>query len=281
MKTSTTLSPSLQALVQDFFEKHLTLERHASPNTIVSYRDGLKLFLRYAVQRAGCSVDRLDHAALDVEVVRSFLAWLEQQRQCGARTRNHRLATIKAFARYVAAVAPENLERCRRIRDLPPARFEHPEVKYLEDDEVLALVKATDPAEQGTPQSRALAATTLAPASKRSPTLRSAIFVSNRFPWSRSRAKDASSAPALCGQEPSALSRHGSRNAAVLTGRFSSTPRADASAVPASPTSCTSSQRALAFLHGIRSASRLTLSGIQQLCTFWKPGSISPRSPRG
>lgn len=147
MKTSTTPSLSFQALVQNFFEKHLTIERHASPNTVVSYRDSLKLFLRYAAQRAGCSVDRLDHATLDVEVVRSFLVWLEKQRQCGARTRNHRLATIKAFARYVASVAPEHLERCRRIRDLPPARFEHSEVKYLEDDEVLALVKATDPAE--------------------------------------------------------------------------------------------------------------------------------------
>ncbi len=147
MKPSTTPSASLQALVQNFFEKHLTIERHASHHTVVAYRDSLKLFLRYAAQRAGCSADRLDHAVLDVEVVCSFLVWLEKQRQCGARTRNHRLATIKAFARYVASVAPEHLERCRRIRDLPPARFEHPEVKYLEDDEVLALMRATAPAE--------------------------------------------------------------------------------------------------------------------------------------
>jgi integrase/recombinase XerD len=147
VKPSTTPSASLQALVQNFFEKHLTIERHASHHTVVAYRDSLKLFLRYAAQRAGCSADRLDHAVLDVEVVCSFLVWLEQQRQCGARTRNHRLATIKAFARYVASVAPEHLERCRRIRDLPPARFEHPEVKYLEDDEVLALMRATAPAE--------------------------------------------------------------------------------------------------------------------------------------
>jgi integrase/recombinase XerD len=77
--------------------------------------------------------------------VRSFLVWLEKQRKCGARTRNHRLAAIKAFARYVASVAPEHLERCRRIRELPPARFEHPEIKYLDDDEILKLVKDIDP----------------------------------------------------------------------------------------------------------------------------------------
>jgi integrase/recombinase XerD len=137
---------SLQVLVQDFFEKHLVVERHASRHTVVAYRDSLKLFLAFAAERAGCSADRLDHAVLDVDVVRSFLYWLERQRQCGARTRNHRLAALKAFARYVASVAPEHLERCRRIREVPPARFEHSEVQYLDDDEVLTLVKAIDPA---------------------------------------------------------------------------------------------------------------------------------------
>src|SRR3954454_400352 len=138
---------TLQALVQDFFEKHLTIERHASRHTVLAYRDSLKLFLQYAAERAGCTADRLDHAVLDTEVVRSFLAWLEKQRQCGARTRNHRLAAIKAFVRYVASVAPEHLERCRRIRGLPPARFEHPEVKYLENEEILELIRAIAPTE--------------------------------------------------------------------------------------------------------------------------------------
>jgi site-specific recombinase XerD len=136
---------SLQELVQNFFEKHLTFERHASCNTVLAYRDSLKLFLQHAAERLGCTADQLDHTVLDVEVVRSFLEWLEVKRKCGARTRNHRLASIKAFARYVASVAPEHLERCRRIRELLPARFEHPEVKYLDDDEILKLVRAIDP----------------------------------------------------------------------------------------------------------------------------------------
>lgn len=136
---------SLQKLVQSFFEKHLTIERQASRNTVLAYRDSLKLFFQHAAERLGSTADQLDHTVLEVEVIRSFLEWLEVQRKCGARTRNHRLAAIKAFARYVASVAPEHLERCRRIRELLPAHFEHPEVKYLDDDEVLKLVKAIDP----------------------------------------------------------------------------------------------------------------------------------------
>lgn len=138
---------TLPTLVQDFFEKHLTIERQVSRNTVLAYRDALKLYLSHASQLRGCSPDQLDHTALDVEVVRSFLDALHAQRKCGPRTRNQRLAAIKAFIRFVASVAPEHLDRCRRIRELPPARFDRLEARYLDDSEVVDLIKSI-PADQ-------------------------------------------------------------------------------------------------------------------------------------
>ena len=142
MKSSKPAIVSLQQLVQDYFEKHLAIERNASRNTVLAYRDALRLFLGHAAQRMGCAADQLDHTILDVDAVQSFLGWLEKHRKCGPRTRNQRLAAIKAFARYVASVAPEYLERCRRIREMASARFDQPEVEYLDDDEMVELVKA-------------------------------------------------------------------------------------------------------------------------------------------
>lgn len=133
---------SLQALVQGFFENHLPTERNASRNTVLAYRDALKLFFQYASTRLRRSPEQLDHAALDVTTVRSFLEHLEHKRGCSPRTRNHRLAAIKALARYIALVAPEHMERCRRIRELPLARTEHVEVRYLDEDEMASVVKA-------------------------------------------------------------------------------------------------------------------------------------------
>jgi len=137
---------SFPTLVQDFFETHLAVERRVSRHTVLAYRDALKLFLRHAAERLGSSPDALDAEALDVDVIRSFLGALETERGCGARTRNHRLAVLKAFAHYVASVAPEHLERCRRLRELRPARVEQPEIEYLDDDEVQSLFAAVDPA---------------------------------------------------------------------------------------------------------------------------------------
>ena len=145
---------SLPALVQGFFEDHLSAERNASRNTVIAYRDALKLYLRHASACVGRSPEQLDHAVLDVALVRSFLEHLERQRGCGPGTRNHRLAAIKAFARYVASVAPEHLERCRRIREMPLARTEHVEVRYLDEDEIASVVKAADASR--TPRDRAL-----------------------------------------------------------------------------------------------------------------------------
>jgi site-specific recombinase XerD len=135
---------SLQALVQDFFEQHLVIERNVSPNTVLAYRDALKLFLRHASDRLRRSPDKIDHTVLTPDFVREFLSWLKSERRCGPRTRNHRLAALKSFTRYVAQVAPEHLERCRQIREMPMARFEHPEISYLDDAEVVGLIKAVN-----------------------------------------------------------------------------------------------------------------------------------------
>jgi integrase/recombinase XerD len=171
---------SLQALVQRFFEQHLTVERCASSNTVLAYRDALKLFLAHASSCLGCSPDRLDHSVLDVALVRSFLDGLSKERACGPRTRNQRLAAIKTFARYVASVAPEHLDRCRQIRELLPARFDHPEVSYLEDDEILSLVRAPIPIRRVAIVPCFCCSTTRAHGSRRSSISTSATFTSIR-----------------------------------------------------------------------------------------------------
>lgn len=139
MKTTT---KTLQALVHDFFERHLAVERNAGRNTIAAYRDALKLFLRWAAQTRRCTADQLDDAVLTAANVRDFLHWLQQQRGCSPRTRNQRLAILRSFARYVASIEPQHLERCRAIREIPNARVEHPEPAYLDADETVQLLQS-------------------------------------------------------------------------------------------------------------------------------------------
>jgi len=141
-------SPSLPSLIHGFFARHLVIEQRASPHTIGAYRDALKLFLGFAAAACGRSPDDLDLTVLEPTLIQAFLRWLETDRGCGARTRNHRLAVLQSFARYAASVEPQLLDRCRGIRQLPRARIDHPEPAYLDDDEVGQLLLAVAGPEQ-------------------------------------------------------------------------------------------------------------------------------------
>jgi site-specific recombinase XerD len=51
------MGPSrLSALVQRFFEQHLPVDRNASPNTVLSYRDTMLLFLQYVANSVHTSL---------------------------------------------------------------------------------------------------------------------------------------------------------------------------------------------------------------------------------
>lgn len=145
MSTATVLAPCLTALVQEFLTRYLPLERNSSPNTVLSYRDALKLLLRFLSRSQGRRPETLTcDDVLDAEQVRAFLRWLIHERRCKAATCNQRLAALKCFAGYVASRAPEQLDRCRRVRELPRARTEEREAEYLDSDETVRLLQAPD-----------------------------------------------------------------------------------------------------------------------------------------
>jgi integrase/recombinase XerD len=134
--------PPFTAMVRDFFERHLIVERQVSRNTLVAYRDAMRLFLRFLDRPA----EALDFDVLSVDIVRAFLHWLQTERECSPRTRNHRLAVLKSFAAFVALVDPRHLERCRQVRQLPRAKVERPEPDWLTTQELDCLIKAVRPA---------------------------------------------------------------------------------------------------------------------------------------
>jgi len=132
----------LSTLVQKFLEHHLPVERNLSPNTVLSYRDGMVLFLRYAAQQHRRSADELRLEDVDAGSVRGFLEWLAKTRGSSPRSCNQRLAGLKSFFKFVAAVAPEHLDRARLVREIPNRRVDHKEPRYLDKPEVEALQAA-------------------------------------------------------------------------------------------------------------------------------------------
>ena len=71
--------------------------------------------------------------------VRRFLAFLEQERHNQVRTRNQRLAAVRAFFEYLATRAPEMLAQAQQVNAIPVKRTTPSQTLYLDLDEVQVL----------------------------------------------------------------------------------------------------------------------------------------------
>ena len=140
-----TATHPLARFVQGFFQKYLAAQKGLSSNTFFSYRDCLKLFLRFACQRVGKLVDQLTLEDFDEKLALAFLDHLETSRANSTQTRNNRLAALRAFFRYVAGQEPMLLPQCQRICEIPTKRTEQQTIEYLEYKEMSAVLESVDP----------------------------------------------------------------------------------------------------------------------------------------
>jgi integrase/recombinase XerD len=130
--------------LQRFFAEHLAMHKHASPGTVASYRDTFRLLLQFMQDTTRIAPTALPVAAIDADVILAFLNHIERDRRCSARSRNARLAAIRAFFRFVSLHDPACLGIATRIMAIPNKRFEKKLVGFLSRAEVKALIAAPD-----------------------------------------------------------------------------------------------------------------------------------------
>jgi site-specific recombinase XerD len=131
-------------LLERFFTERLMRQRQASPNTIASYRDTFRLFLRFASERLHTPPSDLAFSDVDVALVEAFLHDLEKSRGVGPRSRNLRLSAIRSFFRYAAYFEPAHAGRIQQILAIPAKRQDRRLVGFLTRLEVDALLAAPD-----------------------------------------------------------------------------------------------------------------------------------------
>jgi site-specific recombinase XerD len=136
----TLVAPTLQA----FFTDRLTRQLQASPRTIASYRDTLRLLLRFTQERTGKHPAKLDWSDLNEPVISAFLDHLETARHNSARTRNLRLTAIRSLFKYAALRHPEHAGVIAQVLSIPPKRNQKRQISFLTATESKALIDAPD-----------------------------------------------------------------------------------------------------------------------------------------
>lgn len=130
--------------VRRFLLEHILGERNLARNTQRSYRDTFTLLIPFAAGKLHTTVDRLTVIDLSADLLRLFLTHLEESRKCSVATRNQRLATLHAFARFVGEHSPEHIVWCGQIRAIPFKKTTRSLIPYLDRAELDALLAAPD-----------------------------------------------------------------------------------------------------------------------------------------
>ena len=91
-------------VLEDFVSRYLPLERGCSSKTVRSYKTAFCLLLDYLYECKGVPSDRVTFDMIDYETITGFLDWLQESRNCCARTRNQRLAALNSFSKYAGNV---------------------------------------------------------------------------------------------------------------------------------------------------------------------------------
>ncbi len=136
--------PSLADLLTRYFSEHLRQHRNVSRHTVAAYRDTFRLLLRFFKQTYHTPPATLELQELSASRVLAFLTHLEEARHNGIRSRNARLAAIRAFVRYAEdGLGPDLPEATRRILAIPLKRHTKPILGFLTRPEVEVLLAST------------------------------------------------------------------------------------------------------------------------------------------
>jgi integrase/recombinase XerD len=137
-------SPELLPLVQSFFEDHM--ERHcgASHHTVRAYRDTLTLLFRFLADRLGCAISDLQPDDLNVESIKAFLVYLENERVNSAATRNYRLTAVRSFFRHLIRQDLSRANQYHRVLAIPSKRTRTSPAHYLEPEDIRLILRQPD-----------------------------------------------------------------------------------------------------------------------------------------
>jgi site-specific recombinase XerD len=130
--------------LSDYLTQYLPVECGVSSNTVKTYSITFTILLRYLKAEEGLSPDRLCLKDITKARVIAFLDWLQQERNCGASTRNARLATLHSFFRYIQYRDMQGMQIWQEILSIRFKKTTSPEMAYLTTGAMKLLLMQPD-----------------------------------------------------------------------------------------------------------------------------------------
>ena len=134
----------LTSCIQQFFDLYHFRIKGSSQQTIKAYRQALALFLPFAAKYYAIKIGSLSIDHLTLDVILSFLDYLQSDRSNAANTRNQRLAVIKSLAKMIRLMYPQKSDVANIILSIPQKKSQKKIVGFLYIEEIFATYEAVD-----------------------------------------------------------------------------------------------------------------------------------------
>jgi len=103
MKKATNESIIIARHINAFLNEYVPSQKSNSSHTLKAYQDALALYIGFLETEKRISAERLCGECFSRTIIEEWLQWLMKLRGCSPETCNNRLASIRAFLRYMGS----------------------------------------------------------------------------------------------------------------------------------------------------------------------------------
>jgi site-specific recombinase XerD len=144
MKRTSDSSVEIAKHIYEWLNSYVPLHVSNSKHTLKSYQISMSLYLSFLEKEKKVDGRSFCADCFRFEYIEEWLGWLVTQRKCGDATRNNRLASIRAFLKYLAKKDPKFLYLQQLALQVRRKRVIKKKVRGLSRDAVKAIMNQPD-----------------------------------------------------------------------------------------------------------------------------------------
>lgn len=146
MKKATKESIKIAGYISRFLNEYAPTQKTNSSNTLRSYQNALSLFLLFLENEKKIRCETLDNSCFRGPVIEEWLGWLAQKRMCSPASCNNRLASLRAFLKYLGSREPGYLCLFQEASAIVRRKSIRKKVEGLSRNAVKTLMRTPNPA---------------------------------------------------------------------------------------------------------------------------------------
>jgi len=144
MKKATNESVIIARHINVFLSEYVPSQKSRSSQTLKSYQYALALYIGFLETKKEVSAERLCGGCFSRIIIEEWLRWLMEQRGCSPETCNNRLASLRAFLKYLGSREISLLYLSEDATRIPRKKELRKKVKGMSKKAVQVLLSVAD-----------------------------------------------------------------------------------------------------------------------------------------